>query len=244
MTDWSKECGVATEPDIDRFIVLVGGERIDASFPNADFENADYVFHDRKIIIELKILETEFESTVPFLKKEESLHQEVAKKFGAGPILRGERTFRKFYASRKREMYREPLGRIVKKANRQIRETKKALSLKEYRGVLWLVNDNFRQVRTDTAISLLCSCLTSANSQVRGLIYITNHYVDIAGSDFANLPWVPAYADGEADDLPDFVNWLGSEWFKFCEAEIGKFDDRRTLDDVDFLIGARPITSS
>ena len=69
MTDWSKERGIATEPNIDRFVATVGGERFDRLFPNATFQNADFVFRDAKVIIELKILETEFGSTTEFAQK-------------------------------------------------------------------------------------------------------------------------------------------------------------------------------
>lgn len=159
---------------------------------------------------------------------------------GLGPILRGEQDVLSFYELRKRNMYRAPLARITKKANRQIRETKLALRDTGYRGLLWLINDSFRHIDSALAISLLCSTLVASNSSVSGLIYATNHYVCIPGNDFANLLWVPAYADGEADDLPDFVNWLGTEWGNFCEAEIGKFDSRFKTDYID-LLGVRPI---
>lgn len=243
MIDWSSERGIATELNIDRFINLVGGQRLAQMFPNAAFQNADYIFPDSKMIIELKILETEFGSTEPFLKKEEELHREVAARFGLGPILRGEPGVQKFYAGRKRDMYRDPLARITKKANRQIRESKAALADAGYRGLLWLVNDNFRQIGADLAVSLLSSTLIGQKSSVDGLIYVTNHYVAVPGSDFANLLWVPTYAETVADDLPEFVDWLGGKWFEFCEAETGSFDNRDVGPDID-ICGARPIRNT
>lgn len=242
MIDWSNERGVATEPNIDRFIGSISGLRVDTVFPDADFQNVDYLFRDKKILIELKILETEFGLTEPFLNKESELQKKLAKKFGLGPIMRGEPDVLACYAHGKREMYRAPLARIVKKANRQIRETKTALDDQTYRGLLWLVNDNFRQIDVDSVFELLCNILNGDNSHVQGLVYVTNHYVEIPGNKFANLIWVPAYADSQADDLPEFVNWLGSEWGNFCEAELGAFETRTKHDSLD-LSGARPITS-
>lgn len=243
MTDWSAERGIATEPNIDRFIVSVGGQRLDRIFPNAAFQNADYIFPHVRILIELKILETEFGTTEPFLDKETVLQRDVASRFGLGPILRGEPQVQEFYAWRKRDMYRAPRARITKKANRQLRESKAALADPGYRGLLWLVNDNFRHIGADLAVSLLCSTLIGQNTNVDGLIYVTNHYVDLPGSDFANLLWVPAYADAVADDVPIFVDWLGGEWFKFCEAQTGRFDNREVGPDI-AIRGARPIISS
>ena len=167
MINWSEERGVATEANIDRFIASVFGERLDKIFPDAKFQNADYVFHERKVIIELKILETEFGSTEQFFEKETLLYKDIAAKFGLGPILRGEQDVLSFYELRKRNMYRAPLARITKKANRQIRETKLALRDTGYRGLLWLINDSFRHIDSALAISLLCSTLVASNSRPR-----------------------------------------------------------------------------
>lgn len=240
MTDWADQRGVATEPDIDRFIASVGGERVDGLFPNATFQNADYVFKAPKVIVELKILETEFGATREFVEKETALHRELAQRFGLGPILRGETEPAKFYARAKRALYRAPLGRITKKANRQLRETRQAFGSEDFLGVLWLVNDNFRQIGSDLALDLLGSTLVGQNSNVRALIYTTNHYVDMPGSDLANLLWVPLYAEDAPDHLREWVNWLGSKWGDFCEQELGPFDKRTKGPDIS-LAATRPI---
>lgn len=241
--DWATERGIATERDIDRFVHSVGGKRVDTIFPNARFQNADYIFDDQKVLIELKIIETEFGSTEQFAQKENDPHKDIAQRFGFGAIIRMDREVREYYASRRRQMYRSPIARIVKKANNQLRETRQATGDNGYRGILWLVNDNFREIGTDVAIQLLCSTLIGANSHVRAFIYVTNHYVAVPGSDYANLLWVPAYADADADgDLPDFVNWLGCQWGAFCEGELGPFDNQERGPDIDLIAGARPIS--
>lgn len=241
--DWAAERGIATESNIDRFIESVGGARVDTIFPNACFQNADYIFEDKKILIELKILETQFGSTEQFAQKEHDLHKDIAHRFGFGPIVRMEREVAEYYASRRRQMYRAPIARIAKKANNQLRETRQALGDNGYRGILWIVNDNFREIGTDFAVQLLCSTLIGTNSHVRAFIYVTNHYVAIPGNDYANLLWVPAYADADADgDLPDFVNWLGSKWGAFCERGIGTFGNQERGSDIDLIAGARPIS--
>lgn len=239
MTDWTAERGVATETEIDRFIALVGGERVDRRFPQPAFQNADYLFPTQKVVIELKIIETEFGDTEAFALKEVALLHDMAARFGLGPILRGEPEPAAFYARRKRELYRAPLVRIAKKANRQLRETREALG-DGYSGLLWLVNDNFRKIGSDLAISLICSTLIGQHSSVDGLIYVTNHYVDLPGSDLANLLWVPAYSQAAPEFLPDFVNWLGSAWGDFCEDRLGDFDGRLKGPDI-VLTGAAPI---
>lgn len=238
--DWSNERGVADEAHIDHFIAAVGGERVDRRFPNAAFPNADYIFPKEKVLIELKVLETEFGDAHALKTRERALMQEVAQTFGAGPILRGDPEFKRHWAEAKLNHYRIPLSRIVDKANRQLRETKAALGEDGYRGLLWLVNDNFRGIGTDLAIGLLLSTIGQRNPHVDGLIYVTNHYVDFPGDDYARLVWAPAYADGVALDLVEFVDRLGAAWFRFQESFIGQMDDRQSGPDVS-LQGARPI---
>ncbi|WP_339915644.1 hypothetical protein [uncultured Brevundimonas sp.] len=240
MADWSKERGVADEIHIDQFIATVGGERVDQRFPNAAFPNADYIFANEKVLIELKVLETEFGDTDALKAREARLMREVAQKFSVGAILRGESKFKRYWAEARWNHYRVPLGRITEKANRQLRETKAALGEDGYRGLLWLVNDNFRGIGTDLALGLLLSTVGHRNPHVDGLVYVTNHYVDFPGDDFARLVWAPAYAEGVSQDLVDFVDRLGAAWFQFQEGVIGQMDDRQSGPDIS-LRGARPI---
>lgn len=239
--DWANARGIATEPNIDHFVESVGGKRVDGLFPGATFENADYFFPKQSVVVELKILETEFGETKPFLEKEREVIAEMAEKFSPGEFLpKLQPGARSFYVRRKMEIYRGPLSRIAKKANRQIRETKKVLGRDDIRGVLWLVNDNFRDVSADVVFGLMCRILNGDNSHIRAFVYATNHYVEIPGNEFANLLWRPAYAEPDADDLPNFVNWLGSEWGDFQEAETGPFDSRTKGLNIS-IAGARPI---
>lgn len=219
---------------------MIGGERIDQMFPKAAFPNADYIFANEKVLIELKVVETEFGDTNAFRQRERSLAREIAQKFGAWALLRGEPQVRRYWADSKRDHYRRSLGRITEKANRQLRHTKAALGEEGYRGLLWLVNDNFRGIGTDVALSLLLSTLGHRNRHIDGLIYLTNHCVDIPGDAFARFVWAPAYADPVDQCLVDFVNRLGAEWFKFQENIIGRMDDYRLGSDIS-LRGARPI---
>jgi hypothetical protein len=109
-----------------------------------------------------------------------------------------------------------------------------------FRGILFLVNDGLREVSSELVLSIMCRILMGANSHIRALVYITNHYVHIPGNEYANLLWVPVYADPDADDLPEFVDWLGSAWSDFLEVEMGPFDVRHKGPDLS-IAGALPI---
>ena len=102
------------------------------------------------------------------------------------------------------------------------------------------VNNQLRRLTVQTALDLFSRILNGDNSQVDGLIYLTNHYVDILDIPYANRVWVPLYRDSGKDDLPKFVNWLGKSWFDFCDAEFGPAGNRVEGPNID-ISGARPI---
>lgn len=241
-TDWSSAKGIADEPTIRRFIESVGGVLIDNRHPNPDFENADFLFEEAQVVIELKILETEFGQTEAFEKKLVSLGLKIALQFGLGPFLRQEGKAGRAHQKGLLELFRAPLARITKKANRQLKSTKHALGLEQAKGVLWCVNDNFRQVMPITIVALISRILGGSGSGIDAFIYLTNHYVDFPGDPYARLVWAPVYRHSDDEDLRQFINWLGRKWFDFCEAEDGPVDDRIEGDDLT-LDGGVVITS-
>jgi hypothetical protein len=115
MPDWANERGIANEPNFDRFVGCVGGERIDKKFGAQ--KNADYIFETHRVLIELKIIETEFGKTESFERKQQALFKSMAGTFGAGAILRGAPGVQSFYSKGVLELYRAPPSRIAKKAN-------------------------------------------------------------------------------------------------------------------------------
>lgn len=240
--NWSCEKGCADEPTLDRFVESIAGMKISTLYPHAAFENADYLFAADKVLIELKILGTEFGETEPFRTKLDELNQRITTKWGRSPLsldpyvatdyLRG------FI-----DLFRPILARVAKKANRQLRETKKRLGLDDHRGILLCVNDNFRELPPAYILQAFGRILNGAYSSVDAMIYHTNHYVAIPGSDDAHLLWAPLYSEAAPAALVDFVNTLGRKWFDFCERTHGPFDTKRETDCLPGMIHVKAIGS-
>jgi hypothetical protein len=230
--DWSTAKGCADEPTIRRFIESVGGVLVDKVHPNPDFENADFLFEEAQIVIELKILESEFGEHPNFEKKVVSLGAKTALRFGLGPFLRSDGKAGAFYQRGLLELFRAPLARITKKASSQIKVTRARLGMPEAKGVLWCVNDNFREVRPTTVVGLLSRILGGSGSGIDAFVYLTNHYVEFPDDPYVRIVWAPVYRDSEDESLRRFVNWLGRAWFDFCEAEEGPADSRIEGDDL------------
>jgi hypothetical protein len=235
--DLARLKGCADEPTVDAFVQRVGGLRIDSLHPSPNVPNADYIFPSNKVIIELKTLETEVGNTDQFLEKMNVIHRKLYGKFKKTPLSIDPEVSLE-YLKAFIDLYRAPIARIVKKANKQIKSTKKNFSYEDHQGILLLINDGLKELPPRLMLATLGRILNGSCAAIRSVIYLTNHYVVIPGDEYGRMLWVPLYADAEGDGLVDFVNHLGKSWFDYCE-ELGEpCDDRQAGPDIS-LEGSR-----
>jgi len=227
------------------FVPASGGEVVSKLVPNSpSFENADYLFRSAQVVAELKEIETEFSSSKAFLWGLAQLHHRV---FAENPSWRplffgGDGKYPSWFYPEFVRLFRPPISRILKKANRQIRDTKSHFGIATPTGVLLLVNDGFTSLGPDLIQSLASDLLLHSYSSIDCMVYLTvNRYVEIRGSDVPRLMWAPVYSDRAADSLVAFVNDLGRKWFKFLEEKIGPFSDRTETEDRSTIVGAQSI---
>jgi hypothetical protein len=228
--DYSKLRGCATEEHWDVFVQEIGGERLTERFPNPNFPNADYIFAEQKVVVEFKTIQTEFGNSSKFEKANIEFCENFVRFGEKGiPTLASYRRILK--------MIHRPISATAKKANLQIRETKKSLSLEGWSGLMILVNDNFRRATPNMVQRVLAQALNGSMSSIDGAIYLTNHFVEFPGNPYACLVWSPTYSENCDPLLPDFVNELGQKWYCYCEKVLGEFayhieSDNLTLKDV------------
>jgi hypothetical protein len=223
--------GCANELTFNAFVEHLGGHRIDSLHPSPDVQNADYIFPQNKIIIELKTIENEVGSTEQFRQKVTVVHRKLYKKYKKTPLSLDPEVSAE-YLKAFIELYRAPIARIVKRANAQIKSTKQNFGYDEYQGILLMVNDGLRELPPRLMLGTLGRILNGAYSSIRAVVYLTNHYVIIPGDEYGRILWVPLYADAEGDDLVDFVDWLGKSWFDYCEHLGQPSDDRQAGPDI------------
>lgn len=228
------------------FVRTSGGQVLaDTVGRNPSFDNADYIFPKAGVVAELKEVQTEFSRSAAFTKGFDRLLRRVMREDPKWrpPLLGGSGKLPPWFGKEYVRLFRPHIARIIKKANRQIRETKSQLGIATPTGVLFLSNDGFTAIGPGVVRSLACNILTHSYSSIDCLVYLTvNRYVEIQGSDVPRLVWVPAYSDRAADSLQVFINELGRAWFQFLEERVGPF----THDGPDFvehnlLHGSRPI---
>jgi len=215
------------------FVRASGGEVIEDWLPEPrTFANADFFFREAGVVAELKEIETEFSSGKAF---EQAFGAMMERLLREDPEWKpqqygGSGRFPSWWLEEYLRIFRPPIARTLKKANKQIRETKNHLAVENHRGILILVNDSFITLEPHFVRMIAADLLCSSYSSIDCLIYITvNRYVEVPGSDLAHLLWIPTYSDRADDGLVEIVDRLGHQWFDFLEQKIGPFTDRTII---------------
>lgn len=209
------------------FVRLVGGEVIEDLVPEPrTFKNADFLFRVFPLVAELKEIMTEFDRSpkigqgyITLLKRlmDENPTWRPA-------LLGGPDEYPRWFSKEFLRLFRPALSRILKVANRQIRETKDHFDTTTPAGMLILVNDGFTALEPHVVRALVSDLLLYSYSEIDCFLYVTvNRYVEIEGSDVPRLLWAPTYSDRAPDNLVDFVDDLGRKWYDFLEEKIGPF---------------------
>ncbi len=207
------------------FVRLQKGQVLSDDFgTSVDFANADFWFEKDDVIIELKEIQTEF------LDKNKEKIQDLINKY----VKESDLSLKDIFVSNFPDSFwkdyvrlvRPAISRILRKANKQIKETRKYLKNPKARGLVVLVNDGFTSFSVQTVFGLVCNILLNSYSSIDGFILLTvNSYVAIEDSNIPCQVWIPSYSPRvEYTSLPDFVNELGREWRKFLDTLVGPSD--------------------
>lgn len=202
---------IADEAHWNEFVVECGGELIAPLISRQGVQNADYLFREQRFVVELKELQTEFFD--PLIVR----IGQAAKELHENPT---EEAFHKF----ERKLFstlEAPLQRILKKANRQIRESKVELSLEDHQGLVVCINNGFIGFPPFVVTDILHRILARERfSSIQGLVYLTNHAVRLAGHEDGAFLWWP-YVGGETPIVVEaFADWLGDRWADYAAARL------------------------
>ena len=92
-----------------------------------------------------------------------------------------------------------------------------------------------RSVPPDLVIALVNDIMANESySSCDGLVYQTNHLVELHDNPYANWLWVPMYNPRKTDDFVKFVNHIGREWRAFHEEVDGPFEYSAEHETMDF----------
>ena len=215
------------EATIDEFVVAAGGTRVsDLVGASPPFLNADYIFESEEILVELKVLTTEWPQQFAFGQQMSDLwlRHEIAGNVWNDHI-EGKRPLPREVRRDFLRLLRKPVKRILEKANRQLRETRVNLKLEHYFGLVFIVADGLPSVAPEYLRALVSNILLHDYSEIKCFVIMTvNKYVDIPGDGYARLLWVPTYHPSVPQLHADQVNALGEKWVKFLGEKVGGWD--------------------
>lgn len=227
------------ESFFDNFIERIGGKRVESivgkspSFPNADYINSKY-----KILIELKVIESDFvkEDDIPNLTDRILKSSKSADKAKKCSLLEFQVYFKEELNTLLMSMIRRRLARIAEKANKQIKFTKKNGIGADHKGVLIIINNRFTKLNHENIFRLLCNILAQQNRSIDCLVYTTVNLWSDDGSDIAKLPWLTSYGDNTNEEFGEQINSLGRDFFHYLEengiVELKHYIEVKSLDDL------------
>jgi hypothetical protein len=218
---------IKIEETFDSFVRSIGGVVLkDEISCSPSFENADYIFHNLQIVAELKCLEDNKLDDPVYMGKIDALWQKW-RTFG---LVKGDTPERILLSELPQQCARElisvtslPLKGVVKKANRQIRQTKDNLDLSSYKGLLLLANDGNLAYPPPTLNQLVGGILSNGFTSIDCYVLFTvNMFAQVPGVDIPCTLWMPSYRSEAVSIPPDVMASLRDGWSTFQEQLIGQ----------------------
>ena len=176
-----------------------------------DFPNADYVFHSEKVVAELKCLMDDNSDSPNNQKK---INAAIDSFYSAGKIkakVIDDATWPSFPKELQDEIYSITTHSIrarVKKANRQIRETKKNLRLDSYSGVLFIANDGLISMPPAAFIHAILRCIGTDGEDINCFVFFTiNVFAVVKGNSIPAVFWMPIIIISAVTSPKLFTSW-------------------------------------
>ena len=212
---------------MDRVVQKVGGSLVsDLLPPNENREsNADYVFQQHGVIGELKRLERDQDDNPDMAAKRNALYQKWIRERKRGvPIVYGRAVLdvRKLPSDCAMEiisLYREPIARRIRKANEQIKSTRKLLKMPGATGVLLLAQDGDYSIGPDAILNLAARCLKGNRfSGIDDVVCFNALPARLAGDPLGYMFWIHSSRDSSRAMPHALIDSLQEAWRSEMEA--------------------------
>ena len=193
---------------------------LDEHLHQPTFNNADYWFPAAKVVAELKCLTEDLSTKSDFNASVAALHRSWVKR-GLLPRPSTERVrldLRELPLKCAREFIEPIKKRLeggIKKANRQIRETKLHVDVTEAKGLLLIANDGNYMLPPSMMLHLLPRILKGQFSNINSVVYFSvNELVSTPGLKMPSLFWIDALVPTRDPVALEFRTALKTTWLK------------------------------
>jgi hypothetical protein len=219
---------IDSETILDGCVAASGGVRISSIVgPNPSFANADYLFEADNVVAELKSLQKDFLSDAATDEKMHALYNQwvrtgkVNSGYGRAEIRTDQLSVE--CARQLTGVFRAPFETgILKKANRQIRETKKHFNRSDALGLLFLANDGNSALDPEMTIYILHHALKTKFSQIDHVIYFSaNFTIRLPGRAQDLLPFISVRLEKRREIDRDLFERLFRNWSQVIDQALG-----------------------
>jgi hypothetical protein len=201
-----------------------------------EFPNADYIFHSEKVVAELKCLMDD-NSDSP--NNQDKINAALDRFYSAGKIkskVIDEAAWPNLPKELQNEIYSITTRSIrarVKKANRQIRETKAKLGLDSYSGVLFIANDGLISMPPAAFIHATINCIKSDGENISCFVFFTvNVFAVVKGNSVPAVFWMPMQMEKPEKVDNKFTRRIGKAWQIMIKKKLGiEFADHEIMDE-------------
>jgi len=247
MTDLERPAPFNVEEIFNQFVKEIDGELISNIITDTnETPNADYIFKNKNIIAELKCFQKDIfgsNDTERFITLLESWTKKGLSPELTFPMLVNGQ-FPIEFKSYILQVARKSIDSVIRKANRQIRETKKAMNMPKAIGLVLLCNDGNYFLENNYFFGLICNLMENKyqNSEIDGFVYFTVNQTSRSSEDELDYNvWLPAYRKQADDKLVDFVDQLGSKFMNEFYTKLTGIAPSKILTTDNFEVGIKEI---
>jgi hypothetical protein len=215
------------EEIFDRVVDRAGGVRVDKYINEPiGWENADYYFERDAIVAELKEIVSDPAEDQQLTERISTIYNRYADR-GEVPVVYGSVPIEvsRLPLTCQREMllpFKRRLEKHVKKAARQIKETKARLQKPDLGGLLVLVNEASTFFRPDIALYFLFHILKGQYSSIDHVVYCSINMLLVVPEEPSGARfWVDSPLAGRRDIPIEFTRRLGQTFLEVIDSEIG-----------------------
>lgn len=204
------------ESEFDAFAYTVGFKRVSDFVGNSpDFANADYINDEEKIIIELKIIDKNFFEVGGIIDRLQTIVT-IPKNIDLNGFGQYEFILPNINREGRYDTMEEPLRRILKKANRQIKETKDRLLDGNGVGFVLIALNMERIIDPEVIRSLAGEILSREFSAINGFIICTPGYgLYNPVTRMAHSLCLPTTPYEGPEEIRSMCNKIGQAWIEF-----------------------------